>query len=768
MTRFSILCVLISSLHFPVIEVAGQDIKGRVLDASNFQPLPQSSVLNPNDSTGTVTDDEGYFSLTLKQNRPVKLIIEHIGYTTKEVEIKEGEEFVRINMEAADTYLHEVVVRASHINEKYLNVPAAVNVIARKQLERNDETIIAPSLNLLPGVYMHSGSLNTNRITIRGIGARTPYGTNKIKAYFDDIPLASGEGEMALEDIDLSTIERVEVIKGPSSSIYGAGLGGTITLTSRAGHSDKSTVHAQILAGSNGLLRNVLQFTGGGNNSQIGLTYSNTHSDGYRQNSEYNRESVVITGKFYPNERSRLSITGTYTDLKAFIPSSIDAETFRTNPSAAAANWLAAEGFEAYDKASAGISYQYEFTNSIKNITSTFLSFRNANEPRPFDILRENTVATGVRSRFIAETKILQANTTISSGFEYFNDWYEWSTYENLYKQNPGNGSIAGSILSDNAEKRHYYNIFAQINIDLSEKLFLQSGVNFNSTSYQLTDLYPADSIDQSGNYTFSNIWSPRLGLTWKLNSTHSIYTSVSHGFSPPSLEETLRPDGTINPDIQPETGWSYEAGSKSSWFDDRLLLEISLYRIEIENLLVAERVGPDRYIGVNAGKTLHNGLELMINSEVADGTRWSVKPHLSASFMDYKFDDFVHDEQNHSGNDLTGAPSRIFNIGIDISSSSGIYFYSNYRHVGTIPLNDENSIYSDRYGLLNAKVGYRFNLLQSFVIDMNYGINNITDEKYASMVLVNAVGFGSSAPRYFYPGLPRNYYGSISLRYLL
>ena len=76
-------------------------------------------------------------------------------------------------------------------------------------------------LNRIPGILMHHGTFNTNRLTIRGIGSRTPYSTNKIKAYLGEIPLTSGDGETVLEDLENSSIQRVEIIKGPSSSLYG-------------------------------------------------------------------------------------------------------------------------------------------------------------------------------------------------------------------------------------------------------------------------------------------------------------------------------------------------------------------------------------------------------------------------------------------------------------------------------------------------------------------------------------------------------------------
>lgn len=741
-----------------------QVINGRVTDATNHQPLPHTTIIDVSDSTGTATDDEGYFEIKLNGEK-TSIVISHLGYVSQEVVVHKNLEFLNLKLQAAETNLPEVIVRASHINQKNQDVPGSVNIITTNQLERNDETIITPALNRLPGVYMHTGSLNTNRITIRGIGARTPYGTNKVRAYFDDIPLTTGEGGTTLEDIDISTIQRAEVIKGPGSSIYGAGLGGTINLSSHIPAQSSATI--KHLAGSYKLSRTMVQTAFSGDRSQVSLTYADTHTDGYRQNGEYDRQSFVATARFTPDSNSMFSVLGTYTHMKAFIPSSIDAETYNTSPSSAAYTWLQSRGYEAYNKGSIGMAYHYDLTSNLKSITSTFITFRDADEPRPFDILSETTIAAGVRSRVIWEKDILTKKTSVSAGFEYFNDWHQWSTYENLYELFPDKGSVSGEILSDNKERRYYYNLFAQLNVQLTTKLALQAGLNSNRTSYHLTDLF-ADSRDQSGKYSFKTTWSPRVGIVYKITEDHSIYGTVSHGFSPPSVAETLTPEGAINTNIQPETGWNYEIGAKNSWWNDRLYTEVALYRMEIENLLVAQRTGPDTYVGVNAGKTIHEGLEALISFHATHRPDWSIRPFFSATLMNYKFEEFISDENDYSGNDLTGVPSKIFNLGVDVSSDFGLYFYSNYRYVGAIPLNDSNSIYSDSYALLNCKLGYQRRVFTNFKLDISAGINNLLDEKYASMVLVNAVGFGGSAPRYYYPGMPRNYYGSLALKYFL
>ncbi len=112
--------------------------------------------------------------------------------------------------------LSELVLTTSPIRNTIQNSAAAVSIITEKEINQADGVILTPVLNKIPGVFMQQGALNTNRITIRGIGARTQYGTSRIKAYFEGIPLSDAEGETVLEDIDLEALGGIEIIKGPN------------------------------------------------------------------------------------------------------------------------------------------------------------------------------------------------------------------------------------------------------------------------------------------------------------------------------------------------------------------------------------------------------------------------------------------------------------------------------------------------------------------------------------------------------------------------
>ena len=130
-----------------------------------------------------------------------------------------------------------------------------------------------------------------------------------------------------------------------------------------------------------------------------------------------------------------------------------------------------------------------------------------------------------------------------------------------------------------------------------------------------------------------------------------------------------------------------------------------------------------------------------------------------------FTVDETIDGEDDYSGNKLTGTAPHIFNAGIDYSNKTGIYAHLNYKFVDAMPMRDDNSIFSESFQVMNCKVGYQKTFLDKWNLNVFAGINNLWDEHYASMILINAGSFGGNAPRYYYPGLPRNYFGGVELK---
>jgi iron complex outermembrane receptor protein len=663
--------------------------------------------------------------------------------------------------------LPEIILDASPIKNSLQTAASAVSVISSAAINKIDGIILTPVLNTIPGIFMQQGSLNTNRITIRGIGARSQFGTNRVKAYLDGIPLSSGEGETVIEDIDVASIEKIEIIKGPNSTSFGSGLGGVIHLFSRETPVLESFGKSTTTFGSYGLLQQRLLGGYSDANSNVYSSYSDLQSDGYRANSSFKREAFNLNGKQKITENGNLSFIGIFTRLKAYIPSSLNEKDFVNNPEKAAPTWAAAQGYESYNKFLIGLGHDHQFSDKWSLKSSLFYNFKEGYETRPFDILADKINSVGVRLSINYKDYFFSLPVELSIGTEMAAEQYKYSLYRNLYLSQPGQGSIEGEEFSAIEQNRNYGNYFLQMEFWLLKNLHLETGIAFNTTTYSLDDIFKPNSTTQNNTYTFGGIWSPRIGLSYKVGKGKNIYTSVSKGFSVPSVAETLTAEGQINTDLKPETGWNYELGFKGNWFVNQLYTALTLFSTQIENVLVAQRTADDQYVGVNAGSSSHPGIELLVNYTLFESSKFQVTPYFSAALNNFKFKDFVDRGIDYSGNQLTGVPDKQLNFGLDVNTKKGLNINMSYRIIGEIPMNDSNTKYSESYSLLDVKANYIFTISKFLRTELNAGVNNALDEKYAASILPNAVGFGVAQPRYFYPGNPINYYGGFSISYI-
>lgn len=662
--------------------------------------------------------------------------------------------------------LSAVTLKGSPIKNLLQNTAASVSVITAADINKSDGIILTSVLNKIPGLTMQQGALNTNRITIRGIGARAQYGTNKIKAYFDGIPLTTGEGETTIDAIDLASIEKIEIIKGPNSTSFGSGLGGVIQLFSRETPLLASFGKATVTFGSFGLLQQRLSAGYDDSKTNIFSSYTDLQTDGFRANSSYNRKSLNLHGKQKMGSNGILSFLGTFTRLKAFIPSSINETDLKNSPEKAASTWAAAQGYESYDQSLFGLGYDHRFSEKWSMQTSVFSNFKDAYEPRPFDILKDKTSSVGFRSNVNYKDQVFSLPFELSFGSELLTENYKYSLFKNGYQSQPGQGSIQGDEVSAINQNRNYSNYFLQMELWISAKLHLETGVALNTTKYSLEDVFYTNSSGQKTPFTFGKVCSPRVGLSYKVSPVKNIFTSVSKGFSVPSVAETLTPEGRINTDLKPEIGVNYELGFKGNWLRNKVYTEVTFYTTQINNLLVARRTANDQYVGINAGSSSHSGLEFLVNYALLVLPQLQITPYFSGAVNAFKFKEFLDGDADYSGNQLTGVPENQFNFGVDLNTKNGFTVNTSFRTMGAIPLNDSNTKYSERYALLDIKTTYVFTILSVLKTELNAGINNASNTKYAANILPNAVGFGTAAPRYFYPGNPVNWYGGFSVTY--
>jgi iron complex outermembrane receptor protein len=189
---------------------------------------------------------------------------------------------------------------------------------------------------------------------------------------------------------------------------------------------------------------------------------------------------------------------------------------------------------------------------------------------------------------------------------------------------------------------------------------------------------------------------------------------------------------------------------------------------MNVKDLLVAERIADDQFVGRNAGQTRHRGLEAALNYRWDISRDWTLTPFINYTYNDHQFVEFLDEDQDFSGNPLTGVPRHRLNNGIQLQFSNRFFWNTTHQYVSDIPLTDANTLSSEPFHVFGTKWRYETGLTRDLTLGVSLGINNLFNVRYAQSVLINTRAFGGAEPRYYYPGNDRNYYAGFRLEYRL
>lgn len=645
-------------------------------------------------------------------------------------------------------------------------------------------------LNSLPGVSSQEGAANTAKFTYRGFGARSQYTTSRTLFYLDNIPITGLQGFSTFEDLNPVIIQSIEMHR-PGTNFYPSVLGGAIKLkTKSAGPAESDYQHkfeTQTTVGSFGLIGNNLLYQNSAQDLTIG--YENLQREGWRENSKFKRQSIFLNGKKLFGRNLQFLLYGIKN--RSAIPSSLSQTDFDENPEEAADSWARIGGYEQYDKLISGITYSNADINTsdpkklVYSLTG-FYQYRNGFEPRPFNILDDESHHGGFRGflRYQATGKIRGALKLFT---EYHIGTEEAYTFKNRYD------SLSGT----------YNNLGAPINSTRMLSQLLNAGISWEgklgrsgpaeAIMYHLgLNSYYRSNDFESGtaeSYDSPLILAPRFSLKYNFPKSRFRWAelSVYKGYSIPSLEENLDPDGSLNAGLEPEQAWTAELrfhSDNSTLLDKFLRSNISLYYSEVQNLIVPKVVGADQVVATNSGSSRHTGVEAQLSNlfsfraeKLENQKKYpSLYISLNGYYGYFAYKSFNDTTGSYNGNRLPGFPEwqlsgrgqldfekrdygtfdRVYllSVGVQAQATGGYY------------IDDQNSVRNEPYFLLQIWGAYQYMLRQHWAIGLIAGVKNLTDTHYAAMTVVNNQAFGNSEPRFYYPGDPVNWFSTLTLAY--
>lgn len=645
---------------------------------------------------------------------------------------------------AADTsdLLDQVIVRGYDNYRRLIEVPAPVSVISRADLDRFNNISLVPALNTAPGVRMEERSPGSYRLNIRGSSLRSPFGVRNIKVYYNNIPYTDPGGNTYLNQLGFFNVGSLEVIKGPGSSLFGAGTGGVILLNSDAGAFQRGAT-VNLGTGSFGMKNFHLNLRGGSENLNHTINFQHQESDGYRVHTRLERTVATWDGYAKIGSKGVLRAHFLQGELYYQTPGALTLAEFIADPKAARPRAGQTPGAVEAQAAItqrlflAGLNYTLIWNDKWQNTTTMYGAFSQLTNPTTRNYERRTEPHYGSRTVLQFKSDVGSSIFTWHGGIEAQKGIGGSKVYRNV-QGNPD------SLLSDDEIDSRMISLFTQAIFETRNKWIFTGGISLNILDVELQRLSRPASV-QSRRY--NNEFAPRIAALKRLKPWLSVYGSVAKGFSPPTNAELLPSTGVISTNLEAEDGINYEAGLRGNTLSGRLHFDLNVFYFRLNNTISQRRDVSGGDFFVNAGSTDQKGIETFVTYKLLDKNSIlfnNVRLWASHTWHNFKYKNYqkvTEDTVDLSGKKLPSIPPHFISAGVDAEMKLGIYAHLSYYYSDPLPLNDANTDFASSYHLLTARIGYKTQLTKRFRFDVFATGDNLFDVKYSLGNDINAFG---------------------------
>ncbi len=707
-------------------------------------PIPGVTITLGKNVAVAASNADGAFSFD-NASQNFLVTFSHINFTSKTIRVN-GTLADTIVLPSNNELLEETIVKAFERNSSAKNTAAAITVLSRNSLERMGTNSFVAAVNTVPGVKMDERSPGSYRLSIRGNLLRSTFGVRNVKVYWNGIPFTDASGNTYFNQIPVSSISSMEIIKGPSGSMYGSGTGGVVLLSSSPRAAEKSEVlELQATGGSYGLATGNISYRQSGINS-TSFSLSHQQADGYRQHARMRRDVAHYTGNYRLSAKHSLGTNVFYSDLFYQTPGGLNATELAKNPRQsrpAAGMFKSAITQQAaiYLKTIyAGLSSSLLLNESWKLTTGVYASYTDFKNPTIRNY--EKKYEKGIGGRTVLQYK--SGIFTGTAGAELQQGFFYTSVY----------GNVAGKrdTLQFDAEiQSRQANIFVQAGLDLKYGFALEAGFSYNDFFYDYQKQTRFKNIEESSSFTPQFV--PRISLLKKIN-TSTFYVSLSKGYSVPTIDEVFAGNDVFNKTLKAEDALNYEVGTKATIVQNKLWLDAAYYIFKLQNTIVSRRDAGGGDFYTNAGKTNQRGAEISVHYLPVNSVQGFVRTlkvsshytHINAKFKNYQ-----QGTNQFGGNKLTGTAPNVFALLVDVTTAFGLYCNLSYNFTDGIPLNDANTVYARSYQLAFAKLGYKTYLRPKLETNFFVALEKSFNNPYSLGNDLNAAG-----NRFFNPAAPQ------------
>lgn len=661
-----------------------------------------------------------------------------------------------------------MVVTAAPSAVSELDTPASVNVVNGDEMRQAAPRVnLSESLGAVPGLQVQNRQNYAQdlQLSIRGFGSRATYGVRGLRIYVDGIPATMPDGQGQTSNIDIGSLETIDVLRGPFSALYGNASGGVINATSQTG-SQPPTIETSSYYGSFGTWHYGMKATGAvGDGSHAGdvdyvvstnrfTTRGSRDHSGARKNLANAKLGVRI------NDDSKLTLLFNSVDIKANDAGGLSDDEWQKNPrqSPRGDQYNTRKTIK---QTQAGLRYERQLSEQDdlsvmmyagERETTQYQSIPRAPQLKPthaggvIDLTRHYQ---GVDTRWTHRGELL-VPVTFTTGLDYETMSERRKGYENFVISNGAPQYGEKGNLRRN-ERNLMWNVdpYLQTQWQLTEKLSLDAGVRYSSVWFDSNDYYvtPGNG-DDSGEASYHK-WLPAGSLKYALTDAWNLYVSAGRGFETPTINELSYRSGDqsgLNFGLQPSTNDSVEIGSKARIANG--LLTAALFQTDTDNEIVVDASSGGRTSYKNAGKTRRQGIELGLDQQFADS--WRLKA--AWTWLDAIYRTNVCDDTSCKGNRIPGIARNMGYASFGYQPEKGWYAGSDIRYMSDIMANDENTATAPSWTVVGLTTGYKWSY-GKMDMDLFGRVDNLFDRSYVGSVIVN-----ESNGRYYEPAPGRHY----------
>ncbi|EOY4401382.1 TPA: TonB-dependent receptor PqqU [Klebsiella michiganensis] len=661
-----------------------------------------------------------------------------------------------------------MVVTAAPSAVSELDTPAAVSVVNGDEMRQAAPRVnLSESLGAVPGLQVQNRQNYAQdlQLSIRGFGSRSTYGVRGLRIYVDGIPATMPDGQGQTSNIDIGSLDSLEVLRGPFSALYGNSSGGVINATSQTG-SQPPTIEASSYYGSFGTWHYGMKATGAvGDGSHAGdvdyvVSTNRFTTHGFRDHSGARKNLANAKLGVRINDVSKLTLLFNSVDIKANDAGGLSYDEWQNNPR------QSPRGDEyntrkTIKQTQAGLRYERQLSEQDdlsvmmyagERETTQYQSIPRAPQLKPthaggvIDLTRHYQ---GIDTRWTHRGELL-VPVTFTTGLDYETMSERRKGYENFVMSNGAPQYGEKGDLRRN-ERNLMWNVdpYLQTQWQLTEKLSLDAGVRYSSVWFDSNDYYitPGNG-DDSGEASYHK-WLPAGSLKYAVTDAWNLYVSAGRGFETPTINELSYRSGDqggLNFGLQPSTNETVEIGSKARIGNG--LLTAALFQTDTDNEIVVDTSSGGRTSYKNAGKTRRQGMELGLDQQF--GESWRLKA--AWTWLDATYRTNVCDDTSCKGNRIPGIARNMGYASFGYQPEKGWYAGSDIRYMSDIMANDENTAKAPSWTVVGLTTGYKWSYGR-MDMDLFGRVDNLFDRSYAGSVIVN-----ESNGRYYEPAPGRNY----------